>query len=206
METTILCEIMERYGSDKGSKFNTSSHNYTIIYHDLFKSMKVTRVFELGLGTNNTDIPSNMGIHGRPGASLYGWAEYFPNAAIFGADIDKGCLFQTDRIRTFYCDQTDTACIEALWKEPLLEEGFDIIIDDGHHVTDSNRIFFEASIHKLKVGGYYIIEDIALCMVPEFLILLELWKKKYTNLNIAIFSIPNANPNDNRIMVFYRMF
>ena len=33
------------------------------------------RVLELGLGSNNPDVPSNMGVFGVPGASHRGWRE-----------------------------------------------------------------------------------------------------------------------------------
>ena len=46
-----------------------------------------------------------MGINGKPGASLYGWSDFFPNSKIFGADIDINILFRTERIKTYYCDQ-----------------------------------------------------------------------------------------------------
>ena len=64
-------------------------------------------IFELGLGTNNTDVAYNMGPSGRPGASLKSWKEFLPNSMIYGADIDKIVLFNEDRIKTFYCDQTN---------------------------------------------------------------------------------------------------
>lgn len=49
---------MCRNRSDKGS-----SHNYTTLYYSIFKDIckKKLRIFELGLGTNNITIPSNMG-------------------------------------------------------------------------------------------------------------------------------------------------
>jgi hypothetical protein len=105
-----LCEIMGRNLSDKGHLYITRSwHNYTTFYYSIFKNKRNAplRLFELGLGTNNVNLPSNMGAEGRPGASLYGWAEFFPIANIFGADIDKDILFNNDRISTFYCDQTN---------------------------------------------------------------------------------------------------
>ena len=79
--STPLCEIMGRYGSDKGNW-----HNYTTFYHSIFKDLreKKLRIFELGLGTNNVNLPSNMGSCGKPGASLYGWSEYFPHDVISG--------------------------------------------------------------------------------------------------------------------------
>ena len=100
-KSTPLCEIMGRNLSDKGHiNINTSHHNYTTFYYSIFKDLcnKKLRVFELGLGTNNINIKSNMGKDGRPGASLYGWSEFFPNSEIFGADIDSEILFNTDKI------------------------------------------------------------------------------------------------------------
>jgi SAM-dependent methyltransferase len=162
-ESTNLCEIMGRNKSDKGNKDIINSwHNYTTFYYSIFKDIreKQLRVFELGLGTNNVNIPSNMGKSGRPGASLYGWSEYFPNSHIFGADIDNNILFNTNKINTFFCDQTNPEIIRKMWNEPFLNENFDIIIDDGLHTFNANVCFFENSIHKLKSKGYFIIEDI----------------------------------------------
>ena len=101
-----------------------------------------------------------MGIDGRPGASLYGWNEFFINSKIYGADIDSDILFNTDNIKTFYCDQTKPDIIKNMWNNNLLDGLFDIIIDDGLHTFYANECFFENSIHKLNKNGYYIIEDI----------------------------------------------
>ena len=95
---TPLCEIMGRNGSDKGSiNIQYSWHNYTTFYYSIFKDLcdKQLRIFELGLGTNNVNLPSNMGSNGRPGASHFGWSEFFFNSHIFGADIDTDILFNT---------------------------------------------------------------------------------------------------------------
>ncbi len=157
---------MQKFGSDKGGWHDFDGkqgwHNYTETYEELFASrrMEPLRVFEVGLGTNNTDVPSSMGSGGKPGASLRGWAEYFPNAQIFGADVDTRILFEEPRIKTYFVDQTKPYTIKSLWNNPELEEGFDIIIDDGLHHHFANRTFFEHSIHKLKPGGYYIVEDL----------------------------------------------
>ena len=57
-----------------------------------------------------------MGRGGRPGASLFGWSEFFPNSHIFGADIDDEILFSTKKITTFYCDQTNSIEVIEMWK------------------------------------------------------------------------------------------
>src|SRR5215469_11265869 len=76
---TKMCRVMTKYGSDKGRV-----NNYTSLYSALFKERcnEPLRIFELGLGTNNPDAPSNMGVFGVPGASLRGWRELFPHARV----------------------------------------------------------------------------------------------------------------------------
>jgi hypothetical protein len=154
---TKMCRVMTKYGSDKGRL-----NNYTPVYSALFKNCcdEPLRVFELGLGSNNTDVPSNMGPFGAPGASLRGWREIFPQAIVCGADIDRSILFQEDRIKTFYCDQLDRSSIRELWSNPDLQGGVDIIIEDGLHSLEANVAFLEGSLDHLRPGGIYVTEDI----------------------------------------------
>ena len=202
---TPLCEIMGRNRSDKGDiNITRSWHNYTTFYYSIFKDLcdKKLRVFELGLGTNNVRIPSNMGRFGRPGASLYGWAEFFPNADIFGADIDKDILFSTNRIKTFFCDQTKPEIIENMWKQPELQDNFDIIVEDGLHEFEANVCFFENSIHKLNPGGYYIIEDLLNDTENLFIHKITEWESQYTDCTFTLLKIPSMrNQVDNTLLV-----
>ena len=46
-----------------------------------------------------------MGEKYNPGSSLRALRDYFPNANIFGADIDKNIVNDQNRIKTFYVDQ-----------------------------------------------------------------------------------------------------
>ena len=207
-QNTPLCEIMGRHGSDKGHiNIMYCKHNYTTLYYKLFSNMrfKKIRLFELGLGTNNINIPSNMGANGKPGASLYGWAEFFPNAQVFGADIDGNILFNNEKIKTFYCDQTNHHVIKYMWNEPLLQEGFDIIIEDGLHTFNANVCFFENSIHKLNNGGYFIIEDIVNHEEHLFHEKIAEWEKKYENCTFKLIKIPSfQNTYDNTLLVVYK--
>src|SRR5208283_4067001 len=100
-------------GSDKGKGW----HNYTLLYHSMFEQSRsqIKTIFELGIGTNFTDVASNMGPAGTPGASLRGWRNYFPNAEIYGADVDQRVLFSEPRISTFYVNQLETGSIRDLW-------------------------------------------------------------------------------------------
>jgi FkbM family methyltransferase len=163
---TDLCETFNSYGSDKGN-----NHNYSTFYNHIFSHIKENKlnVFELGLGTGNPNIPSNMGSDANPGASHLGFRDYFLNSNIYGADIDSECLIQDTRVKTYFVDQTNPSIIEDLWcNSDLYDVEFDILIDDGLHEFYANKIFFENSIHKLKKGGVYIIEDIKNEEIPEF--------------------------------------
>jgi hypothetical protein len=101
-----------------------------------------------------------MGDAGLPGASLRVWRDFFPNARVYGADIDEEILFQEERIDTFFVDQTDVASIKELWNN-LRVKDFDVMIDDGLHTFKAGSTLFENSIDRLASHGIYIIEDVA---------------------------------------------
>lgn len=201
-------DIMNKYGSDKGGCGRFSCHNYTNLYQLLFNNIKYNNlnIFELGLGTNNTDISYNMGPSGRPGASLKAWKEFLPNSMIYGADIDRRVLFSEDRIKTFYCDQTSPEVIKNMWNSKDLKNiEFDFIIDDGLHEFDANITFLENSLHKLKINGYFIIEDLKLntvSMMKKYILNTEI---KYNNFEFSLFELYlHNNQNDNNLLVIRR--
>lgn len=199
--TTPLCTLMNKYGSDKGS----GHHNYTKVYDFIFSKYKQKniRLFELGLGTNNPNLASTMGVFGKPGASLYGWREYFPDSLIFGADIDKDILFTDTNIETFYCDQTNKNSIQNLWNQNSLKENFDIIIEDGLHTLPAQINFLENSIHKLNSGGMYICEDVVKQNIPQFMKYME--ESKFELMSYEFLDIPNPrNGYDNILLVIER--
>jgi SAM-dependent methyltransferase len=208
-QSTPLCEIMGRHKSDKGHiNITDSSHNYTTFYYSIFDKLqeKKLRIFELGLGTNNPNLPSSMGVNGRPGASLYGWREFFSNAEIFGADIDTDILFNDDKIKTFFCDQTNKDVIKKMWDEKDLQDNFDIIIDDGLHTFNANVCFFENSIHKLKPNGYFIIEDIQKNEEHLFINKIKEWELQYKDCLFTLLNIPSLKkPYDNSLLVVFKI-
>ena len=195
---------MTRYGSDKGA----GRHNYTTLYHHLFRNLrnKQVTVFELGIGTNNPALPSNMGVAGNPGASLRGWADYFPSGQIFGADIDRDILFDEDRIKTFHCDQLSKSSIEQMWASPLLPEDFEIVIEDGLHTLEANVSFLENSLHKVRRGGYYIIEDVKQDDVPRWRELLRShYAVAHPEFSFCLANLPwRLNDSDNVLLIARR--
>lgn len=200
---TPLCEIMGRNRSDKGAADGKAWHNYTTLYHGLWGAVRdrPLRIFELGLGTNDVTLPSNMGAGGRPGASLFGWAEYFPRASVFGADIDRKILFSGGRIQTYYCDQRSAPSVAALWEAPGLEQPFDIIIDDGLHEFAANVTFFENSVHKLSPTGVFVIEDVRNSNAHLYNAKIAEWRAIYPH-KFSLIQIPTAqNDCDNTVVL-----
>lgn len=196
---TELCQIMNSSGSDKGS----GHHNYTKFYDFIFKNIKndVKYIFELGLGTNNLQIPSNMSGLGTPCGSLRGWEKYFTNAKVFGADIDSEILFQEENISTFYCDQTNSVSVKELCNNFNFK--FDVVIEDGLHTFDANKVFLENFIDMVKDGGIFIIEDIDIRYFDQFKEYISLNKHKYHFMELV--EIPNEkNKGDNNIILIIK--
>ena len=154
-----LTELMNFYGSDKGGRNN--HHNYSDYYSELFfnQRKRIKNFLEIGLGTNDISMASNMGKEGIPLASLKAWRDYFENANIYGADIDKNILKNDTRIKTFFVDQTNPETIKLMF-EKIGVNKFDVILEDGLHEYNANICFFENSIDFLSDDGIYIIEDV----------------------------------------------
>ena len=157
----ILTSIMNKHFSDKGNLNNF--HNYTNFYHALFNEIrhKNLNIFEVGIGSVDENVAFHMNFSHKnysPLASLKGWRDYFIKSQIFGADIDKKILKNSERIKTFYVDMLNKESIIEMWK--TVNEKMDIIIDDGFHSFEANINFFENSIKNLNENGYFIIEDI----------------------------------------------
>ena len=167
-----LKKLMDSYGSDKGGINN--HHNFAQYYSKIFHSKKnqIKNFLEIGLGTNNIKVPSNMGENGKPLASLRAWRDYFKNANIYGADIDKDILKDEERIQTFYVDQTNPISIEEMFKNIGVSK-FDVILEDGLHEYNANICFFENSIKYLASNGVYIIEDVYYKDQKNLLIILK---------------------------------
>lgn len=161
----ILKVHFDKYGSDKAR-----SNEYHKFYSSIL-SEEASALFEIGLGTNNANVPSNMGVGGRPGASLRAFRDYLPNCQIYGADIDEGILFQEDRIETRQVDQLSQQSLNYLknWLPPL-----DLFIDDGLHSFAANLNSLVIGLELTKPGGWIIIEDIMEVTFPLWKVVADL--------------------------------
>ena len=145
-------DMFENHGSDK------NKHGYDILYSYIFSKISNNpTILEIGIGTNNIQVASNMGKDGKPGASLRAFSQYFPNSEIFGADIDKNILFNSENIKTFYLNQND---IDTFDNKLIENKKFDLIIDDGLHMQSANLNTLRFSLDRLNENGILVIEDI----------------------------------------------
>ena len=138
-----------------------------------------------------------MGKNGKPGASLRVWRDYFPNAHVYGADIDENILFEEDRIKTFHLDQTSPGSIAQLWDQ-LDVNDFDFMIDDGLHYFDAGICLFENSISKLAKSGTYVIEDVPYYNMQKFQ---EYFSNKSFKTEFVRLVRPNSVVDDNWLVV-----
>jgi len=170
----LLSELCDKYGSDKGhvagdKAYPWPAHTYADFYSRLFEGRRldVRRVFECGLGSTSPRFAANMGANGKPGASLRVWRDYFPNAQIVGADIDREILFEEHRIRTHYFDQTDPGTIDDFLSK-VGPGSFDFILDDGLHTFAAGVTLFEKMVPTLSASGIYVIEDVRMHAMLQF--------------------------------------
>jgi hypothetical protein len=148
-------QIITEHLSDK------VQNGYGPVYDSILKNLrhKPLNILEIGIGTVIPDAPSNMAWQGgnyRPGASLRAFKEYFPNAMIYGGDIQDDCMFEEPRIKTFKFDSTNLSQCNAA----LMDMTFDIIIDDGLHTTPAQLKTFRNLWHRVNDGGFYFMEDV----------------------------------------------
>lgn len=142
------------FGSDKAT-----THNYFKVYSRLIcDHSSLGRLLEIGLGTNNPSVLSNMGLYGSPGASLRAFKALLPNYDLYGADFDREILFEEDRIKTCFTDQNNPSELQNLISS--FGDNFDLLIDDGLHTPIANLNSFYVFDKMVRPGGYIVIEDV----------------------------------------------
>lgn len=137
-----------KHGTDKGPQF----HNYTKHYFSYFFPIKDTARNILEIGVHRA-------------ASLKMWAEFFEQATIYGVDTDPVCSkFEAGRIKIIISAQADKG-LPAL----LAGISFNLIIDDGSHLTSDQITSFHLLFPLLRPGGLYVVEDTCTSYWPPFI-------------------------------------
>lgn len=147
--------LARKYGTDKRTNDADQNiyHGYTDIYYKLFKDIRYEKLNILEIGVEN-------------GFSHKMWENFFPNSMIYGIDTFTSVNCKTkiediecDRIKILKASQDNEDAINAYFKNMQ----FDIIIDDGSHGSWHQQKSFKILFPRLKNGGYYFIEDLAVC-------------------------------------------
>jgi len=183
MGVTELCHIMRKHDCDKG----LGAHNYSTLYHTLFKEMQHKEINIIEIGYN------------KHGIAVAPWRDYFTKANIYGADNHE----VTDppaQTKVLLMDERFPVEIHKMFHN--IGQKMDVIIDDGIHTFDGNWNLFIHAVQHLKNGGLYIIEDLTKETRDQFLRKRDEILSKF---NIDVFQmleIPYSRNNyDNRVLI-----
>ena len=117
---------------------------------------EVRRVLEIGIG--------GYADPAQGGASLRMWRDYFPEAMIIGVDVYDKSPLREDRIQTVRGDQSDASFLASLG---IAHGPFDLVVDDGSHVSADVVRTFLALFPSVVDGGIYAIEDLQAGYWPD---------------------------------------
>ncbi len=133
--------------SHKG-KASDKWSSYLDVYDRVFAYYKARKISLLEIGIQN-------------GGSLEIYASYFENSeTIVGCDINALCSELSYANRKIKVVVGDCKSPAVQSKISSISEKFDLIIDDGSHVSDDIVQTFLIYFNSLKPGGSFIIEDL----------------------------------------------
>ena len=122
-------------------------HDYTRWYNFYLSSLRY----------NNFNL-LEIGI--AQGKSIKMWKEYFKNSKIYGIEINNSVINKelVKGCDIFIGNQTDKKFLKEIAGK--IQNGLDIIIDDGAQNTLDRIITFNYLFKKLNPGGIYVIENL----------------------------------------------
>lgn len=152
MKTSPIGQLFENKEGKAVDKWSW----YFAGYEHYFEPLKTLPINLLEIGIQN-------------GGSLEVWGQYFHNAVnIVGCDINADCAdldYDDARISTVIADAASDegrALIQAIAPK------FDIVLDDGSHVSSDIIESFIQYFPMLNDGGIYIVEDLHCSYWPSF--------------------------------------
>jgi len=153
----ILEELFRKHGSNKVSV------GYAPIYQIILAHITSTEhqapIAEIGIGSQNPAIPSNMTVFGKPGASLRAFRDYCPQTEVIGGDIDIEALINEERITSLHVDQLQHESVLNFFSR---FSQYSLLIDDGLHEIDANLNTLAVALRFATPGSWIVIEDIAI--------------------------------------------
>lgn len=132
-----------------------------LLHHATFiqKSPSHLRFYKALLAAMEPSPRSILEIGVKGGGSTAFWKALFPSATVVGLDLKLRWLSDASGDGVVYLqgDQTDVPRL----KEIAGEYGpFDLVIDDGSHVSAHQETTIRALLPHVHPGGFYVIEDI----------------------------------------------
>lgn len=121
---------------------------------------------ELGALVRRGGSVNLLEIGVQNGGSLEIWKRYLPpGSLVVGIDKDERCCRLTfpDGISFVHADATLPEVAEI-----LKDTEFDIVIDDGSHVSAQVMVSFQFLFDRVRLGGKYLIEDMAMSYDPAY--------------------------------------
>ncbi|CAG0982680.1 8-demethyl-8-(2-methoxy-alpha-L-rhamnosyl)-tetracenomycin-C 3'-O-methyltransferase [Burkholderiales bacterium] len=114
---------------------------------------------------NQSPVMLEIGVY--HGGSLGMWKDYFgPGARIIGVDINpRAKRFADEQVTIEIGDQSDREFLRQLRAR---HSRIDILLDDGGHTVEQQRITFEEMFSAVAHDGVYLIEDVHTSYWPEY--------------------------------------
>jgi hypothetical protein len=150
-----LTELALKHKTDK---YSVDGHRYTAHYERHLSHLREAPIKMLEIGVGGYGDPK------KGGESLRMWKEYFTNATICGLDIVDKSPQNEDRIVTFQGDQRSEASLQRVSE---MYGAFDVIVDDGSHVSSHVIASFCVLFPLMAPTGIYIVEDLQTSYWPD---------------------------------------
>lgn len=159
----------------------------SLFYNDFFKEFKNKQIKFVEIGT-------------MYGGSLILWEKYFENAEIVGielnphhqyfipkfncgygqlSDITFEQYLKNSNIKFYQNDAYDLNFIESNFED----NSIDILLDDGPHTLEFQKLVGDTYLNKIKKGGYIIIEDVVNSDIDK---LIDYYNNRFDNIEVKL--------------------
>ena len=170
--------------TDKSARHAKIGHSYDLVYPNLLEPYLKLETFNM----------LELGIH--KGYSIEMWSKIFPQAQIYGLDIDHSIIdpfvnLQSNNIHILpEISQNNSKILNLI-------PDMDLIIDDASHIPDLTIQSWNLLKNKLKKHGMYIIED-----VPSSIFDDSIFPKQFKN-SFKIIDLRKEKGRDDDIVLVY---
>jgi cephalosporin hydroxylase len=158
----LAARFMEHQQPYKDHAALTAMIDDGLLHHATFiqKSPSHLRFYKALLAGMEPEPQRILEIGVKGGGSTAFWKALFPSAIVVGLDLKLRWLqadASDDGVIYLQGDQTDVSRL----REVADQYGpFDLVIDDGSHVTEHQAATLRTLLPRVRSGGFYVIEDI----------------------------------------------